>query len=194
MRLLHVLESREPDGELLASVGLTSLYLFGALYAEAAYPMSPAPISVFSERFDLMLPPIVGESILECATAFGWTTELDANGYQRGHDEISSQYEMTSPSCMGRSPVELWRERGPGGGERWMTLQRLTANRAAALELLRIAARANHFPTDVARVMEAYTGWLTCCGGFQLAVVRQWEDPLVTCDEPAEQRLLNDCS
>ena len=193
MKLLHVLESQEPIGELLASTGLKSLYLFGALCPEAAYPVSPAPIGIFSDRFDMMLPSVVGDSLLECAAAFGWTNELDADGYKSARDEIPTHYEMTMPVCVGRSPLQLWRERGPGG-ERWMTLQKFTANRAAALELLRIASRTNHFPRDVALVVEAYTGWLSCCGGFQLAVLRQWEDPAMTCDEPTEQRLLNDGS
>ena len=193
MKLRHVLESQEPIGELLGNTGLRSLYLFGALCPEAAYPLSPAPIGIFSDRFDIMLPSVVGDSVFECAGAFGWTTELDADGYQRARDEIPTHYEMTMPVCLGCSPLQLWRERGPGG-ERWMTLQRLTANRVAAQEILRIASRTNHFQKNVARVIEAYSGWLCYCGGFQLAVMRQWEDPAMTCDEPTEQRLLNDGS
>ena len=193
MKLSSILENREPEGELLSGVGLRSLHLFGALNSEADYPLSPAPISVFSDRFDLMLPAVVGNAILECATAFRWTTELDSEGYRSASDEISPKYQLSIPLCIGRSPLELWREREVGG-ERWMTLQRLTANRAAALKLLRVAARTKHFPSDVALLVEAYTGWFSCCGGFQLAVLRQWEDPAMTCDEPTAQRLLNDWS
>ena len=193
MKLHHVFENQEPEGELFSGVSLRSLHLFGALSPDLEYPTSCTPICVLSDRFDLMLPPVVGNAILECAMSFKWTTELDAKDYRSATDEIQAQHQITTPLCIGRSPYRLWRKREVGG-VRWMTLQRLTANRASALELLRIAACTNHFPKDIARVVESYHSWLSSCGGFQLAVLRQWEDPAMTCDEPTAQRLLNDWS
>lgn len=175
MKVAQVLEERERLGDLLSDARLTTFSLLGAVKPEGTYPASPAPIRIFSDRFDLLFPNDLAEAVLECCIRFGWATELDFEGYESAEAEINSM-RTDSPAAVIRSLCEVWRERAPHA-ERWMTLQRATLNRAASQELLQVASTTFHFEPHEAEELGRYWRWIAPSGGFQLAIIRQWEAP-----------------
>ncbi|MDP9974552.1 hypothetical protein J2W39_005821 [Variovorax paradoxus] len=192
MKVSHVFEHRERLGDLLADAKLTTFSLLGALQPEPNYPTSPAPIRLFSDRFDLLFPNDLAESVLECCVRFGCANELDFEGYDSAQAELNSM-RADAASAVIRSPWEVWRERGPHA-ERWMTLQRATLNKAAALDLLQIASTTHHFEANEAEDIRRYWRWIAPSGGFQLAIVRQWESPYTSVVRSSGRRPLLDAA
>jgi len=191
MRVASVFEEREPLGDLLSESMVTEYCLLGALQPDATYPLSPSPLRVFTDRYDLLFPSNLADAVLECCVRFGWAKQLDFDGYESPQGEIDLLGQADAAGAAIRSPCEVWRERSPAA-ERWMTLQRATLNRAASLELLHIASATYHFDPNEAEALGSYWRWIAPSGGLALAIIRQWESPYSVPARTTDRRSLLD--
>ncbi len=189
MKFKEVMTETEVEGELMSDARLDTISMLGALHPEANYPANPGALRVFSDRYDLLIPNALADAINECCIGFGWSKELDFDGYTDARSEIDIMGEANSPTAIFRLPCELWRERGPRA-ERWMTLQRTTLNRAAAVQIVSVASGTQHFTEEESALLLARWRWFTASGGCQVVIVRQWESlsPFV----PSRKRVLVD--
>jgi hypothetical protein len=165
----------------------TATYLLGAVSAEENYPMSPGPIRVLSEKYDLVVPPPLGEALLECAESFNWVVDIEPDMQER----IDAALQLPLPEVLVWPACEVWRETGRSG-ERWMLLHRFTFNRIAAIEVLRIAGRTSHFMENTSRYIESHWRWFAASGGLNLAVIEQWTTREMPCSEMSGRRTLHD--
>lgn len=152
--------------------------VFRALAPEEKYPDTPFAFRLNGVKYDLPLPPPVGDVLGDMLTKSGPFYSLDRYSSPEGVDEVRSDARCIdlpsrAPACADAEfRVDLTEPNNVMG----YVSQIAVANRWAAAEIVRRAISTDTFDADVAEWITARFSFFHFCGGFEIARVSYYFD------------------